>query len=281
MSFDHSTKASHAKIVLDYSFCNSSNLWNYLGVITIALFLGTLLSYLKHRQHEKTVRHQKNNPTWIYVVILILLALFFVVPCMCWLLTFVEILVTFVRYGHIAASPLPILSLPIRLLAFVFTKLVSSIHWYLTAPGTFIFLLFFVALKCIKLIFLITVRFGLWGVFFCAWIGLAMPLYAVVEVGSADSWIDLAFNSQLPLLIILKCLPLMISVRRPFLCVFLFLCFLLGYFLKFGLTSVFVCKCLLIVTLVRFTYVIGKAFVVLVFFTPITTNPSRDEDHVQ
>lgn len=278
MNSDNSVKNTHSKIVLDYSFCNSSNIWNYLGIITIILFIAILIIFLKHRKRQQTLRHYKNNYNWIYIVILILLALFFVVPCMCWLLTFVEILVTFIRYGHLPASPLPILSLPIRLLAFIYMKIISALHVYLTAPGTFVFLLFFLTLACIKIVFLITVRFGLMGFFICSWFGFAMPLYALTEVGNIDSWIDLAFNSQLPLFIIYKFLPLLLAVRSLILWIFVFIIFLIGYYVKFGLTFLFVCKCLLIIVLVRFTYVIGKAFVILMFSTPGTANSSRNSD---
>jgi hypothetical protein len=281
MNSETSGKNIHSKIVLDYSFCNSSNIWNYLGVLTIILFVTILISFLKHRQRQKALRHSKNNYNSIYIISLILLGLFFVIPCMCWLLTFVEILVTFIRYGQIAASPLSILSLPIRFLALIYMKIISALHIYLTAPGTFVFLLFFLTLTCIKLVFLLTIRFGLPGFFLCSWIGFAMPLYALSEVGNADSWLDLAFNSQLPLFIIFKFLPLLLAVRSLILWIFLFLVFLIGYYIKFGLTFIFVCKCLLIIVLVRFTYVIGKAFVVLVFFTPMTANSSRDSDDVQ
>src|SRR5690348_13837061 len=137
MNPENSVKNTHSKIVLDYSFCNSSNIWNYLGVLTIILFITILISYLKYRQRQKALRHYKNNYDWIYIFSLILLGLFFVIPCMCWLLTLVEILVTFIRYGHIAASPLPILTLPIRFLAFIYMKIISAVHMYLTAPGTF------------------------------------------------------------------------------------------------------------------------------------------------
>jgi hypothetical protein len=200
---------------------------------------------------------------------------------MCWLLTFVEILVTFIRYGHIAASPFPILSLPIQVLAFVYQKIISALHIYLTAPGTFIFLLFFITLTCIKFVFLITIHFGLPGVFVCSWFGFAIPLYALTEVGNIDSWINLAFNIQLPLFIVFKFLPLLLAVRSLILWIFLFIIFLIGYYIKFGLTLLFVCKCLLIIVLVRFTYVIGKTFVALVFFTPMTTNTSRNSDDAQ
>ncbi|CAF0813299.1 unnamed protein product [Rotaria sp. Silwood1] len=281
MTSGNSIKNTHSKIVLDYSFCNSSNIWNYLGIITIILFLTILISYLKHRQRQKSLRHYKTNYNWFYIFILILLALFFVVPCMCWLLTLVEILVTFIRYGHIAASPLPILSLPIRLLAFIYMKMISAIYMYLTAPGTFIFLLFFIILTCIKFVILITVRFGLLGVFICSWIGFAIPLYALSEVGNIDSWIDLVFNSQLPLFIIFKFLPLLLAVQSLILWIFLFVVFLIGYYIKFGLTLLFVCKFLLTIVLVRFTYVIGKGFVILVFFTSVTPNTGRNSDDVQ
>ena len=281
MSSDNSIKNVHSKVVLDYSFCNSSNLMNYLGIITIILFISTLISYLKYRQRQKALRHHKPNYNWIYTFILISLGLIFVIPCMCWLLTLVEILVTFIRYGHIAASPLPILSLPIRFISFIYMKIVASIHTYLTAPGTFIFLLFFITLACIKFVIIIISYFGLPGFFLCSWIGLAMPLYALIEVGNIDSWVDLAFNSQLPLFIILKFLPLLLAVQSLLLWILLFVVFLIGCFIKFGLTLLFVCKCLLIIVLVRFTYVIGKGFVLFMFFTPVTTNTSRNSDHVQ
>jgi len=281
MATENSARNLHSKIVLDYSFCNSSNIWNYLGILTIILFITILISFLKYRQRQKTLRHHKNNYNWIYIFILILLGLFFVIPCMCWLLTFVEILVTFIRYGNIAASPLPILSLPIRFIGFIYMKIISALHIYLTAPGTFIFLLFFITLACIKFVFLITVRFGLLGVFLCSWFGFAMPLYALIEVGNIDSWIDLAFSSQLPLFIIYKFVPLLLAVQSFMLWIFLFIIFLIGYYIKFGLTLLFVCKCLLIIVLVRFTYVIGKGFLVLMFFTPVTANTSRNSDDVQ
>ena len=272
-----SEKNIHSKIVLDYSFCNSSNIWNYLGIITIILFITTLISYLKIRQQQKALRHYKNNQNWIYIFVLILLGLFFVIPCMCWILTLVEILVTFIRYGQIPASPLPILSLPIRFLAFIYMKIISAIHIYLTAPGTFIFLLFFITLSCIKFVLLIILRYGLKGFFVCSWIGIAMPLYALNEVGNIDSWIDLAFNSQLPIFLILKFLPLLLAIKSPVLWLFVFVGFLVGCYIKFGLTLLFICKCLLIIVLVRFTYVIGKAFVVFVFFTPVNTTRSTDD----
>lgn len=261
----------NGKIVLDYSFCNSSNLWNYIGLITLVLFVSTFFSYLKHRKRQKALHHQDRHG-WIYLSILIILGLIFVVPFMCWLLTLVEVLVTFLRYGQITASPLPILSSPIRCLAFIYTKLISSIHWYLTAPGTFIFLLFFITLKYFKLVFLLMIRFGFPGFVFCGWFGLAVPLYALTEVGAAESWIDLAFNSQLPFLIFLKFFPLLLAIRAPILWIFVFLVFLLVYFIKFGFTLLFVCKCFLIVVLLRFTYVIGKTFLVLVFCAPMATN---------
>jgi hypothetical protein len=275
----HHHHHNQAKIVLDYSFCNSSNLWNYFGIATIILFISTLISYLRYRQRQKDARHHHDRYNWIYISVLIVLGLAFVTPFMCWLLTIVEIFITFLRYGQIAASPLPILSLPIRWFAIGYMKMLSGIHWYLTSSGTFIFLLFFLALKYFTFVFVITLRFGLPGFFFCAWLGFAMPLYAMIEVGNVDCWIDLAFNCQLPLLILLKFSSLIIDVQRPVLFLFVFSLFLLGYFLKFGLTLLFVCKCLLIVALVRFTYVIGKAFVVLVLFTPLTTNPNRDTGH--
>jgi hypothetical protein len=200
---------------------------------------------------------------------------------MCWLLTLVEILVTFIRYGQLAASPLPILSLPIRFLAFGYMKIITAINMYLTAPGTFIFLLFFILLSCIKFVILIILRFGLPGFFVCSWIGFAIPLYALTEVGNIDSWIDLVFNSQLPLFIILKFLPLLLSVTSKILWIFLFVVFLIGCYIKYGLTLLFVCKCLLIIVLVRFTYVIGKAFIVFVFFTPVTSNTGRNSDDVE
>jgi hypothetical protein len=278
MSSENSVKNLHSKIVLDYSFCNASNIWNYLGILTIILFVATLISYLKSRQRQQTLRQYKNNYNWIYIFVLIVLGLFFVVPCMCWLLTLVEILVTFIRYGQIPASPLPILSLPIRFLAFIYMKITSAVHIYLTAPGTFIFLLFFITLSCIKFVFLITLRYGLKGFFVCSWIGFAMPLYALSEVGSIDSWIDLGFNSQLPLFIVYKFLPLLLAVKSPILWLLLFIGFLIGCYVKIGLTLLFICKCLLIIVLVRFTYVIGKAFVVFVFFTPVNTNRSSDDD---
>jgi hypothetical protein len=278
MSSENSVKNLHSKIVLDYSFCNASNIWNYLGILTIILFVATLISYLKSRQRQQTLRQYKNNYNWIYIFVLIVLGLFFVVPCMCWLLTLVEILVTFIRYGQIPASPLPILSLPIRFLAFIYMKITSAVHIYLTAPGTFIFLLFFITLSCIKFVFLITLRYGLKGFFVCSWIGFAMPLYALSEVGSIDSWIDLGFNSQLPLFIVYKFLPLLLAVKSPILWLILFIGFLIGCYVKIGLTLLFICKCLLIIVLVRFTYVIGKAFVVFVFFTPVNTNRSSDDD---
>jgi len=282
MNSENSGKNTHSsKIVLDYSFCNSSNIWNYLGIITVILFITILISFLKYRQRQQTLRHYKNNYNWIYIFILILLGLFFVVPCMCWLLTLVEILVTFIRYGHIAASPLPILSLPIRVLAFVYMKIISALHIYLTAPGTFVFLLFFITLACIKFVFLLTVYFGLPGFFVCSWVGFAMPLYALTEVGNIDSWIDLAFNSQLPLFLIYKFFPLLLAVRSLILWIFLFIVFLIGYYIKFGLSFLFVCKCLLIIVLVRFTYVIGKGLVSFVFFTPVTTDTSRNSDDVE
>ncbi|CAF1340955.1 unnamed protein product [Adineta steineri] len=281
MNSDHSIKNTHSKIVLDYSFCNSSNLWNYLGIITIILFLITLMSYLKHRQHQKTVRHHKNNYNTIYIIVLILLGLFFVVPFMCWLLTFVEILVTFIRYGQIAASPLPILSLPIRIIAYIYMKITIAIHMYLTAPGTFIFLLFFITFTCIKFVILLVLRFGVPGFLVCSWIGFAIPLYALSEVGNIDSWVDLLFNSQLPLFILLKFSPLLLAVQSRILWIFLFILFLFGCYLKFGLTLLFVCKCLLIIVLVRFTYVIGKAFIIFVFFTPVAANTSRNSDDIQ
>lgn len=278
MSSENSVKNTHSKIVLDYSFCNSSNMWNYLGLITIILFITTLISFLKY---QKKLRHHQNNYNSIYIIILIILGLVFVVPCMCWLLTLVEILVTFIRYGRIAASPLPILSLPIQFLAFIYTKLISALHMYLTAPGTFVFLLFFMTLVCLKLVFLIAIGYGLPGFFLCSWFGFSMPLYAISEVGSIDSWIDLAFTSQLPILIIYKFLPLLLAVRSLILWIFLFIIFLVGYYIKFDLTFLFVCKCLLIIVLVRFTYVIGKGFVALVFLTSTTTNSSRTGDDVQ
>lgn len=273
--------SDNSKIVLDYSFCNSSNIWNYLGILTIILFITILISFLKHQKRQQTLRHYKSKYNSIYIIALILLALFFVVPCMCWLLTLVEILVTFIRYGHLAASPLPILSLPIRFFAFIYMKIISALYIYLTAPGTFIFILFFLTIACIKIVFLITVRFGLIGFFVCSWIGLAMPLYALIEVGNIDSWIDLAFNSQLPLYIIFRFLPLLLAVRSFVLWIVLFMIFLIGYYIKFGLTLLFVCKCLLIIVLVRFTYVIGKTFVILIFFTPVATNSNRNTDDVQ
>ena len=150
MNSANSIGNTHSKIVLDYSFCNSSNIWNYLGIITIILFITILISYLKYRQRKRSLRHYKNNYSWLYLSILISLGLFFVIPCMCWLLTLVEIFVTFIRSGQIAASPLPILSLPIQFLAYIYMKIISTIHTYLTAPGTFIFLLFFIAFSCIK-----------------------------------------------------------------------------------------------------------------------------------
>ena len=281
MSSENPVKNIHSKIVLDYSFCNSSNLWNYLGIITIILFVATLISFLRYQKRQKALRHYKNNSNSIYIIILIILGLVFVVPCMCWLLTLVEILVTFLRYGHIAASPLPILSMPIQLLAFIYTKIISALHMYLTAPGTFIFLLFFMTLVCIKIVCLVAIGYGLPGFFLCSWFGFSMPLYAISEVGSVDSWIDLAFTSQLPLLIIIKFLPLLLAVRSLILWIFLFLVFLVGYSLKFGFTFLFVCKCLLIIVLVRFTYVIGKGFVVLMFMSPTATNPSRNSEDAQ
>ncbi|CAF0741393.1 unnamed protein product [Rotaria sordida] len=281
MTSGNSIKNIHSKIVLDYSFCNSSNIWNYLGIITIILFLTILISYLKHRQRQQSLRHYKSNYNWFYVFILILLALFFVIPCMCWLLTLVEILVTLIRYGHIAASPLPILSLPIRFLAFTYMKIISAIYMYLTAPGTFIFLLFFIILKYIKFVILITIHFGLLGFLLCSWIGFAIPLYALSEVGNIDSWIDLAFNSQLPLFIIFQFLPLLLAVKSLILWIFLFIVFLIGCYIQLGLTLLFFCKCLLIIVLVRFTYVIGKCFVVFSFFTSVTPNASRNSDDVQ
>ncbi|CAF3304372.1 unnamed protein product [Rotaria socialis] len=280
MTSGHPIKNIHSKIVLDYSFCNSSNAWNYVGIITIILFIITLVSYLKHRQQQQSLRHHKNN-NWFYICVLIFLALVFVVPCMCWLLTLVEVLVTFISYGHISASPLPMLSLPIRILAFIYTKIVSAINIYLTAPGTFIFLLFFITLTCIKFVILITIRFGLAGFFLCSWVGLAMPLYALNEVGNIDSWIDLAFNSQLPLFIVFKFLPLLLAIRSPIVWIFLFILFLVGCFIKFGLTLLFFCKCLLIIVLIRFTYVIGKGFVLFVFGTTVAPNTSRNSDDVQ
>ena len=284
MNSDYSGKTNnhqHAKIVLDYSFCNSSDFWNYLGLLTILLFLTTLLSYLKHRQRQKVLHHHRDQYAWMYLSALIVLGLVFVVPFMCWSLTIVEILVTFIRYGQITASPLSTLSLPIRWLAFIYQKIVSSIHWYLTAPGTFIFLLFFIALKSTKIALYLTLRFHLWGVFLCAWFAFAMPLYALIEVGTIDSWIDLAFNCQLPLLIILKFLPSLLAIRSLILWVFLYLIFLLGYSFKFGFSMLFVCKCFVLVVLVRFTYVIGKALLVLVISTVLATNTSRDTDDVQ
>jgi hypothetical protein len=278
MSNENSVKNTHSKVVLDYSFCNSSNLWNYLGLITIILFITTLISFLKY---QKKLRHHQNNYNSIYIIILIILGLVFVVPCMCWLLTLVEILVTFIRYGHIAASPLPILSLPIQFLAFIYTKIISALHYYLTAPGTFVFLLFFMTLVCLKLVFLLAVGYGLPGFFLCSWFGFSMPLYAITEVGLVDSWIDLAFTSQLPILIIIKFLPLLLAVRSLILWIFLFIVFLVGYYIKFGLTFLFVCKCLLTIVLVRFTYVIGKGFVALVFLTSTATNSNRTGDDVQ
>jgi hypothetical protein len=124
-------------------------------------------------------------------------------------------------------------------------------------------------------------RFGLPGFVLCSWIGLAMPLFALIEVGNIDSWIDLLFNCQLPLFIVLKFLPLLLAVQSLLLWIFLFVVFLIGCWIKFGLTLLFVCKCLLIIVLVRFTYVIGKGFVLFVFFTPVTSSTSRDSDHVQ
>ncbi|CAM2712327.1 unnamed protein product [Rotaria socialis] len=258
MTSGHPIKNIHSKIVLDYSFCNSSNAWNYVGIITIILFIITLVSYLKHRQQQQSLRHHKNN-NWFYICVLIFLALVFVVP----------------------SSPLPMLSLPIRILAFIYTKIVSAINIYLTAPGTFIFLLFFITLTCIKFVILITIRFGLAGFFLCSWVGLAMPLYALNEVGNIDSWIDLAFNSQLPLFIVFKFLPLLLAIRSPIVWIFLFILFLVGCFIKFGLTLLFFCKCLLIIVLIRFTYVIGKGFVLFVFGTTVAPNTSRNSDDVQ
>ncbi|UJR36399.1 hypothetical protein I4U23_029122 [Adineta vaga] len=276
MTGDNSVRNVHSKIVLDYSFCNSSNIWNYLGIITILLFITILISYLKHRQQQKTLRHHKNNSDAIYIITLIILGLFFVIPFMCWLLTFVEILVTFLRYGQISASPIPILTLPIRAVAFIYMKITTAIHIYLTAPGTFIFLLFFIILACIKFVFIIIIRFGLPGFFLCSYIGFAMPLYALSEVGSIDSWIDLAFNIQLPLFIIYKFHPLLLSITSKLFWLFLFVVFLFGCYMKFGLTLLFVCKCLLVLVLIRFTYVIGKAFILLMFFKPVSTPSGRD-----
>lgn len=276
MTIDYSTKSSHtnAKIVLDYSFCNSSDLWNYIGIVTLVLFFSTLISYVKHRQRQKTLHHHHpDRHAWIYLSILILLALIFVIPFMCWLLTFVEVLVTFLRYGQISASPLPILSLPIRCFAFVYTKIISSIHWYLIAPGTFIFLLFFITLRYFKQVLILILYFGLPGFLVCGWVGLAIPLYALNEVNAAETWMDLAFNVQLPLLIFLKFFPLLLLMKGRIFWTFVFLLFHFGYFLKFGLTLIFLCKSLLIVVLLRFTYVIGKTFLVLVFYAPMTTNP--------
>ena len=283
MNSDYSGKTNHqhAKIVLDYSFCNASDFWNYLGLLTILLFLTTLISYLKYRQRQKILHHHRDQYAWIYLSLLIVLGLVFVVPCMCWLLTIVEILVTFLRYGQITASPLSTLSLPIRCLAFIYQKIVSSIHWYLTAPGTFIFLLFFIALKCTSIVLYLILRFHLWGFFVCGWFGFAMPLYALIEVGAIDSWIDLAFNCQLPLLIILKFFPSLMAIRSPILWLFLYFIFLLGYYLKFGLSMLFVCKCFLLLVLVRFTYVIGKALIVLLISTVLATKASRDTEDAQ
>ncbi|CAF0781790.1 unnamed protein product [Adineta ricciae] len=278
MTGDSSVKNTHSKIVLDYSFCNASNIWNYLGVITIFLFVTILISYLKHRQRQKTLRHYKTNYNSIYLIVLIVLGLFFVIPLMCWLLTFVEILVTFVRYGQIPASPLPILTLPIRAVAFIYLKITTAIHIYLTAPGTFIFLLFFIALACIKYLLLILLRFGLPGFFLFSYIGFALPLYALSEVGNVDSWIDLAFTSQLPLFIIYKFRSLLLAMKPNVLWVVLFLVFLLGCYLKFGITMLFVCKCFLAIVLIRFTYVIGRIFVFFVFSKPVSPQTGRASD---
>lgn len=269
-----SDKNVHSKIVLDYSFCNASNAWNYLGVITIILFFTILLSFLKHRHH-------KNNLNSVYIIALIILGLVFVIPFMCWLLTLVEILVTFIRYGQIPASPLPMLTLPIRALAFVYTKVISTLHLYLTAPGTFIFLLFFMACMCIKLVILLVFRFGLPGFFLCLYIGFAMPLYALSEVSSIDSWVDLAFNSQLPLFLIYKFRPLLLAVKSRILWPVLFAVFLLACHLKFGVTLLFVCKCCLAVVLVRFSYVIGTLFIRFVLSTSLAANAGRTNDDVQ
>ena len=237
-----------------------------------------LISYLKYRQRKKSLRRYKNNYSWLYLSILISLGLFFVIPCMCWLLTLVEILVTFIRSGQIVASPLPILSLPIQFLAFIYMKIISIIHIYLTAPGTFIFLLFFVIFSCVKFLVAITVYFGLPGFFLCSWIGLAIPLYALIEVGNIDSWIDLLFNSQLPLFIIFKFLPILLALRSPVLWLLLIIVLLIGFYVKCGLTLLFFLKFLLAIVLVRFTYVIGKGFVVFIFLTLVKSNTSSSDD---
>ena len=281
MNSETTPKTSRPKIVLDYSFCNSSNIWNYLGILTIILFITILIFFLKHQKRQQTLHHHRNNYNSIYIISLIILGLFFVVPCMCWLLTLVEILVTFIRYGHIAASPLPILSLPIRMLAFIYTKIITALHVYLTAPGTLIFLLFFMTLVCLKFVFLLAIGYGIPGFFLCSWFGFSMPLYAISEVGLVDSWIDLAFTSQLPLFIIYKFLPLLLAVKSKLLWIFLFFVFLVGYYLKFDLTFLFVCKCLLIIVLVRFTYVIGKGFVALVLVTLTAGNSNRNTGDAQ
>ena len=280
MNSENTAKQPHPKIVLDYSFCNASNIWNYLGILTIILFISILISFLRYQKRQQTLHHRKNYNS-IYIISLIILGLFFVVPCMCWLLTLVEILVTFIRYGHIAASPLPIFALPIRMLAFIYTKIITALHVYLTAPGTLVFILFFMTLVCLKFVFLLAIGYGLPGFFLCSWFGFSMPLYAITEVGLVDSWIDLAFTSQLPLLIIYKFLTLLLAVKSKILSIFLFFVFLLGYYLKFGLTFLFVCKCLLILVLVRFTYVIGKGFVALVFMTFTAGNSNRTTDNPQ
>jgi len=278
MTSDSTTKNSRSKIVLDYSFCNSSNIWNYLGIITIILFVSILISFLKYKKRQENLHHTKNTYNSLYIIALIILGLIFVVPCMCWLLTLVEILVTFIRYGHVAASPLPILSLPIRILAFIYMKITLAVHFYLTSPGTFVFLLFFITLVALKFVFLLALRFGLIGFFICSWFGLAMPLYALSELQNVDTWLDLLFTSQLPLLIIYKFFPLLISIRSYFLWIFLLIVFWIIYYLKFGLSFLFVCKCLLVIILIRFTYVIGKGFVILVFFTPVTATTRNDDD---